>query len=163
MFWNPGGFSSGFRSDVCLRGADEHCFQRWWIHSPADRSFSINVFSRALQTQVWGIDDTLLQLLHVFIVSGRRSLWCVRRYQEPKEPNAEERYRPFRRAHALTGHYLFIQLKWVAVGRLFWIRARFSLIVHSVVSQLSCPSLSPPSPSPPVPTPSYTHTCLDSG
>lgn len=58
----------------------------------------------------------------------------MRQYPEPKEPSAGERYIPHTLAHTLTGHYLFIQPKWAAVGRVFGIRARFSLIVHSVVS-----------------------------
>lgn len=54
----------------------------------------------------------LLQLLHAVNVAGRPSLWCAKQYPEPKEPSAGERYTLRTLAHTLTGHYLFIQLKW---------------------------------------------------
>lgn len=54
-------------------------------------------------------------LLLVINVSGRLSLWCARPCQEPKGPSAGERYRQHTLEHNLTGHYLFIQLKWAAV------------------------------------------------
>lgn len=52
-------------------------------------------------------------------VSGRPSLWCVRLCQELKEPSAGERCTQHTLQHILTGHYLFIWLKWVAVGMVF--------------------------------------------
>lgn len=73
--------------------------------------------------------------MHVFHFSGKLSLWCVRQYPVPKEP-AGERYALHTGAYTHTEHYLFIRLKWTALWRVFWIRARFSSVVHPVVSGL---------------------------
>jgi len=54
---------------------------------------------------------------YVVNVSGRRSLWCARPCPEPKEPSAGERYTACTQAHSLTGHYLFIWLKWEGFSR----------------------------------------------
>lgn len=65
------------------------------------------------------VNDMLLQHLHVVNVSGRLSRWCARQCPEPKEPSAGERYTARTLAHTLTGHYLFIRLKWTAVVKGF--------------------------------------------
>lgn len=65
------------------------------------------------------VNDSPVQCLHDVNVSGRPSLWCVRPCQELKEPSAGERCTQHTLRHILTGHYLFIWLKWVAVGMVF--------------------------------------------
>lgn len=62
------------------------------------------------------VNDSPVQCLLDVNVSGRPSLWCVRLCQELKEPSAGERCTL---RHILTGHYLFIWPKWVAVGMVF--------------------------------------------
>lgn len=65
------------------------------------------------------VNDSPVQCLLGVTVSGRPSLWCVRPCQELKQPSGEERCTQHMLRYILTGHYLFIWPKWLAVGMVF--------------------------------------------